>query len=277
MIRRVEDLDPDRDACLALSGGVDSVTTLFAMLEAGRKPRCYTFYAKGHESRDLVSSKALCDHFGLEHVTVPVPVDHDTIVNDVRWLVPRVHKLKKTIIQCCHPWMYTYPEMQSRGDKHILIGFAAGNFYALSRKANKLLRKIGEKDYAAQGHRGHFFARSQRNLQYVDANVAALGLDYYDILMDDFYACDEIRDWLLQFTIAEIHQDEHGNRFEKAPAIYAFEDYYKQGAFYRKGEAYQVCSGIRDFHDGLLWNPKYNPNDRKAIIGIYNDIRDGVI
>ena len=40
---RIETLDPDRKAELMLSGGVDSATVLFTMLESGRRPHCLTF------------------------------------------------------------------------------------------------------------------------------------------------------------------------------------------------------------------------------------------
>lgn len=275
MLDKIEELDPDRKACLALSGGVDSVTVLFAMLESGRKPRCYTFYAKDYPSEDLLSARRLCDDFGLELVEVPVPVDHDSIVADLKVLVHahQADKIKKTIVQCMHPWMYVCPEMQKRGDDFILIGFAAGNYYALSRRDGKKLRELGEEEFKNQGHRNHNF-RGGTSLQFVDANVAQF-CGRYGIHMDDFYAYDEIQEWMKQFTTDELHRDEHGNRFEKAVVVYAFHDYYEKGPYYRKGSSYQINSKIRDFHDGLLWNPRYNPSGAKAIIRIYRDIAEG--
>lgn len=274
MVARCNQIDPQKKATVALSGGIDSVTMLFAMLESGRRPRCYTFYADGYESPDLLAARRVTKHFGLEHVEVAVSVDHDQMVADIRHIINNTCKVKKTIIQCVHPWVYTAPAMKRHGDDHILIGFAAGNFFNLSRRDNKALRALGEEEFLRQGWRDHKFT----DLRFVDGNVAYYCKTAHGIHMDDWYACDPICNWFKKFKVAELHQAEDGSRLEKAPCLYAFEDYYKQGPFANKPSSYQVNSKIRDFHDGLLWNPKYNPGHKhQHIIAIYNRIANGVI
>ncbi len=159
LIKRIEQLDPAGMASLALSGGIDSTTVLFAMLASGRKPRCYTFYCAGHESSDLQSSRRLAKDFGLELIEIPVPIDHETIIADVRKILSlqAAPKVKKTIVQCLHPWLYICPAMVERGDKHILIGFAADNYYCITRRDSKLLRLHGEAEFKRRGHRDHMF------------------------------------------------------------------------------------------------------------------------
>ncbi len=253
---------------------MDSVTILFAMLESGRKPRCYTFYCKGYPSEDLISSQKLCAHFGVEHIPVPVPIDHDRIVADVRVLIAKhqASKIKKTIIQCMHPWLYLCPAMLKRGEDHVFTGFAAGNYYNLSRRDQKALRELGEEEFTKRGWRHHYFD----HLEFVDGNCAYLSKHTYGIQMDDVYACDPIAEWFRSYTIDDSHRAEDGSRLQKASAIYAFEDYYNQGEFYRRGASYQVNSKLREFHDGLLWNERYNPGGKwKHIIAIYNAIAAG--
>ena len=274
MLDRVEELDPNRKAVVALSGGVDSVTALFAMLESGRKPRCYTFYMDGDPSTDLRAATRITQDFGLEHVLVPIPTDHDEIVRNVRKVINNTCVVKKTVIECTAPWSYTGAAMKARGDDHILIGFSAGNIFCLSRRDSKVRAEIGEAAFLKAGWRDHRFT----DLNFVDANVAHFCRVVHDIKMDDFFACDPIFKWFHEFTIDQIHRDENGDRFEKAPFIYAFEDYYKRGEYYRKGSSYQVNSRLRDYYEGLLWNEKYNPDNKcKAVIGIYNRIAKGEI
>lgn len=274
LVERARGVNPDGKACLALSGGVDSVTALFAMLEAGQRPRCYTFYMEGHVSDDLVAAKRLTEHFGLEHVVVMVPTAHDEIVRNVQRVIAGTCKIKKTIIECTAPWTYIGRAMAERGDKHILIGFSAGNIFCLSRRDNKKLLELGEAEFLRQGHRTHKFT----DLNYVDGNVARYVKVNFGIIMDDFFATDRIFKWFHPYTIGEIHRAEDGSRFEKAPFIYAFHDYYGQKDFYRKGSSYQVNSRLRDFYEGLLWNEKYNPSHKhQGIIAIYNRIASGDI
>jgi hypothetical protein len=276
MIQRVEALDPDRKAALALSGGIDSTTVLFAMLASGRKPRCYTFYCEGHESDDLRSSRQLAKDFALELIEVPVPVDHESIMASSRQLI-HLHaasKVKKTIIQCMHPWLYICPQMQARGDKHILIGFAADNYYCITRRDSKRLRLLGEVEFKRRGYRDHMFT----NLEYVDGNVALLCRRSYDIVMDDVYASGKIQEWFKLFTVETLHRAEDGSRLQKSPSLYAFEDYYGRGHYYRDPSSYQVNSNLREFHEGLLWNEKYNPGRKfKNVIGVYNAIAKGML
>ncbi len=39
--------------------------------------------------------------------------------------------------------------------------------------------------------------------------------------------------------------------------------------------SYQVNSNLREFHDGLLWNEKFNPMKAKSVIAVYNAIARG--
>ena len=278
MIERIEEIDPDRKAAVALSGGKDSLTFLFAMLETGRKPRCYTFYMEGHKSRDVVIAEHVTKFYDLDHVLIPIPTDHDVIVDDVREVMKwsQAQKPKKTIIECMRPWLYVCPEMQARGDDYILIGFAAGNFFNLSARDQKALRKLGEEEFVKQGWRDHYFKPNPHNLQFVDANVAWICKHKFGIDMEDYYACDPIFEWFRQHTVYETNRAEDGRRLEKAPFLYAWEDYIKDVGTPGESGSYQIVSNLAEFHKGLLWNEKYNPGGKhKSVVGIYNDLYHG--
>lgn len=278
MIERVEEVDPDRKAAIALSGGKDSLAMLFAMLESGRKPRCYTFCCVGHPNRDVQIAEHVTKFYGLDHVVVPLPVDHESIIEDVREVLQwqQANKPKKTIIECLRPWLYVGPAMQARGDNLIFIGFAAGNFTNLAGRDQKILRQIGEEEFVKQGWRDYYFDYTERSLQFVDSNVKWLCDKKYGIQMEDMFACDPIFDWARQHTVYETNRAEDGRRLEKAVLIYAFEDYVREVGTPGESKSYQIRSGIADFHEGLLYNEEYNPGGKhKGVIGIYNDIANG--
>ena len=145
MIQLIEERDPDRTASLALSGGTDSATILFGMIETGRRPRCYTFYCENTISTDLLASRRLCQHFGLELVEVQIPWDLERLVLDLRTLTQRARVIKKTVIQCMHPWLYIYPEMVKRDDRLMFNGLGGDDHYCSKRKVMVAVRTKGER------------------------------------------------------------------------------------------------------------------------------------
>lgn len=71
---------------LLLSGGVDSVTILWEMLDAGIKPHIYTFRIPQTESRprgdlgsDSIKALKLAERYGLTHTVVDMPYDSDVL------------------------------------------------------------------------------------------------------------------------------------------------------------------------------------------------------
>ena len=254
---RIEQINPD--ACLALSGGVDSLTVLFSMLEAGRKPDCVTFHVDGIESADLLSSRNIARAFGLNLKEIVIPNDVDTIYQDVKRIIPHCEHIKKTIIQCMHPWLYIYPEIEGRT---IVTGMGGDDLYANQRKLRVSVSKYGEE--SIKSSRKVY----SNDLRFSGANIARFG-KMYDVENIDFYLCKEIEDWFLQFESLSLYKP-----YEKYPSVAAFRDYYDKGRFYRKHSSYQTNSKLKNVHDKLLYS-KYNKRGHKAIIGLYNEMAKG--
>ena len=256
--QRIAEIDPDGTAALALSGGTDSVTVLFAMLDTGRHPRCYTFYMDGIISVDLKSSRKLCRDFGLELMEVPLPSDDDGIIEDIRTVIPYCHIIKKTMVQCMIPWLHLYPSMI---EKHIITGIGGDDLYCTQRKLQVAFHRGGDEAVA-----------KYRKPYTDDLNFSAGNIQRYAAKFEkvntDFYNTDSIFSWMNQFSLDCINKP-----IMKAPSVFAYEDYYKRGAYYRDQteHSYQVNSKLRDCHDRLL-KSKYNKAGHKAVIGLYNEI-----
>lgn len=256
---RILQIDPEGKAELALSGGTDSLTVLFAMLSTGRKPRCITFFVEGRISSDLQASRNVCKHFNLDLAEVPLPNTPDRIVNDVRKLLPHCHKVKATIIQCMHPWLYIYPAM--KGDL-ILNGLGGDDLYCMQRKVQVALHQKGE---AAILPWRHVYSD---DLDFSSGNIHRYAQQWKKRSID-FYHCDQIEQWFLQFKAMALHKP-----YEKYPSIAAFSDFYGQGSFRRLHSSYQLNSGLKETHERILYS-SYNQRKAKAMIAIYNDLAAG--
>lgn len=266
MIEQIDELDPDRSAALALSGGVDSATLLFAMLESGRRPRCFTFYVEGVVSNDLVASRRLAQHFGVELVECMIPCDLDKVMDDCRTLVPLAAVVKQTVIQCMHPWLYLCPALQAYGHDKVITGLGADDLYCTQRKVQVLLHTKGEQAVVDAGYRQLYAA----HMGFSTGNIIAMSRARYGIDVLDAYSQPRIHAWFLQFTIESLHRPH-----EKSASLFAFKDYFTRGAFRRLRDPYQAGSGLKALHEALLVRPDLNVRRMKSPISIYNDIKMG--
>lgn len=258
LLNRVEVIDPNKNACMALSGGTDSITALFAMIETGRKPDCYTFHMDGIISKDLQASRHACKYFGLKLHEISIPRDVDTMYNDVRSVIPFCEHIKKTIIQCMIPWLYIYPAMEQ---DTIINGLGGDDYFGTSRNTQIAYHNFGDEAIIKNRlWRG-------ADLNFSDANITRFA-SHYGKTNIDFYADKKIEQFLLQYTYKAINKP-----YPKYAVIAAFMDYYKREPFYRDqtDHNYQVNSRLRECQDMLL-HSKYNTKGHKAIIGLYNQI-----
>lgn len=270
LVSAIKESAPDDNVGIALSGGIDSATVLFAMLEAGVTPKAaYTFYIEGNETNDLRSSRILSSHFGIDLVEIPLPWSPKMAVEDVRELLPHCHKLKKTIVQCLHPWKYMVKVIK---EPTVFWGVGADDHFASQRKVAVLLRKEGEQAVRDAGWRKCYSS----DLDFSAANIARYAKNMGGITLVDPYDRDDTTEWFLRWDIGQLHKQLNGKNLEKAVSVLAFADYFKQGSFYRKPARYNIESGLRDFHQALV-HTEYNTRDMKDVIGIYHDIRDGII
>jgi asparagine synthetase B (glutamine-hydrolysing) len=263
LIDRVERCDPDRNAELLLSGGVDSSTVLFAMLESGRKPRCLTFHIDGLYSNDLKVSKAMCKTFGLEHEIITLPRETAVIyaecertIGMIDWT--RIPKIRKTHVECLRPFLYLLPAMKTN---RVLTGLGADTFYIHSRKLN-YARSVWGEDYTWCVRRSY---AADPNFSASQMPVFAkkhFNIDLIDIYDDPFMAA-----WFWQFnTFAP------DTPVEKWASVIAFKDYWGRAKWYRKADRFNVGSGLRDSHDTMLDDGKINTQHSDGVIALYNRI-----
>ncbi len=245
---------------LMLSGGVDSATILFALLDLGVKPRCVTFGLGDTVSTDMAVAAAICAHFGVEHRIVGVPRNADALLDDVLWTLCAVRwelapRIKKTIVQCVHPMRYCYPVT---GD-FVLFGLTGDQFFRTSAQEMRNDHRFG---WAAMSHNRQSDCHQP---EYSDYHIMDVGRRLYHKTVEDFYDFDAWGAWIQQFPTPETNRP-----LQKYPAVAAFEGYWKQGRWYRPNSPYQINSGLRAYHDTLLAHPRFAPLQAKGVIAVYN-------
>lgn len=243
------------DFAILFSGGVDSCMVLFACLELGLKPKCYTFGLEGVLSKDVETSRAICERFGVELEVVTIPNDVEQLEADVRFLIRRFGKLKKTSVQCLHPYLYIMPKVK---EKAVFLGLGGDNLFVVGRRA-KLCRDDKEK---------YDEIRREMLASITDELSRQLVEEDYHISFIDIFNDADIFNFALKFDWREMNTPK-----EKYIAYASFKDYFDASEqFFRKHSAYQINSGLREHHDLLLQQPHLNRKGHKAVIGIYNQI-----
>jgi len=236
------------DTALLLSGGVDSMTALFAALECGHKPRCYTFYLSGYKSTDLAAARKVTDYFGLELIEVGIPSTLGDLIRDTFAVIDEINweyylGVRKVTIQTMHPLLYTTKAIEER---KVVAGLGGGKLSLDSRKASIEIYHGGEE--AADDLRCDRYAVDDDSLQYQRTYQRA-GIEYLD-----FYAFTDAYRWVREIPVIAFNQ-----RKAKWGLVKPFLDYWKKRPMYRAPAPYQIASGLRRFHDRLLktrWNTK---------------------
>lgn len=124
------------DVAVLFSGGVDSSTCLFALLELGYNPIIYSFRLSNYISEDFLSAKNCANLFNLKFKEVIVPTNN--IKQDFLKLVQKYNCSKKTQLECAFPWMYLFQEIS---EEYVITGLCADSHYGLSKteEYNKIL------------------------------------------------------------------------------------------------------------------------------------------
>lgn len=245
------------------SGGVDSVTILFSLLELGRKPELLSFHLEGQPSQDTVIGREIAEHYGLNYHCVELPVDLEQTKNDVETVKSIIKYPMKTHIQCSIPFLYMSREFSKLGIKKAFTGLAIGDIFANNKKCNIMYKEKGEEALRAYRHKCLFNPKvSDFDIHMVSRKY---GIEVVDTLRED----KEFHEWMLSIPYKELY-----NPKPKSVLIDAFREYWllDEKNWYRPGNNLQIVSGIREKHDELFLNSEYNKEGAKAIIKIYNDI-----
>lgn len=120
----------DKHVAVLLSGGIDSASILFSLLESNKSVTCYSFMLDGKMSTDFALARRNAREFGAEFVPVFLPRDIATLQKDIV-LLAKLGARKKTDFECGWPMLYAYNAVQERV---VFSGMGADGHFCLSKK-----------------------------------------------------------------------------------------------------------------------------------------------
>lgn len=120
----------DSEAAVLLSGGIDSASILFALLESQKNVTCYSFMIDGILSTDFSLAKRNAAYFGAKFTPVILPNDIETLKADIIYLAS-IGAKKKTDFECGWPMLYCYSLAEER---YIFSGMGADGHFCISKK-----------------------------------------------------------------------------------------------------------------------------------------------
>jgi len=237
---------------LALSGGKDSTTILFALLEMGITPICYSLHVEGIDSSDYVTAKRNCESLGVEFHEVVIPKKID--VARLTELIVKHKRVNKVDVEVYLPLMYLLDEVK---EKVLLVGITAGVMLPLSKKAcihfkndPVALNKWRDKDW-------EFVTKKD----FIDLN------NFSDIIVRDPFYSEDILAWFKKQSWDTLHKPN-----QKQVLIDLFPEQYAKIKTLPQISMQVGDSGIREIYTPLLEDKSINLKNRNRVNELYKDI-----
>jgi len=257
----------DCDA-LYFSGGMDSTTILFGLLELGRKPFLVSFKQKDIESKDHIIGTKIANHYNLKRELVETKTDKEGVLKDIDKVISLIKYPTKVHIQCCIPFIYMSEKLKELGYTSAFTGLSADDIFGNTRKYSMHYREFGDEGIIKYRMKELF-----DNPKLSDYDIRII-CESFNIKMIDPYRDgsltklreNSLLDYLLKIPFKELHWKKQKSLF-----YHAFLEYWKD-EWYHIGNL-QVVSGLRETHDKiLLEDPTINNVSAKAVIKIYKEL-----
>lgn len=246
-----DELSVIKGSCaLLLSGGVDSLTCAFALMELGIDFKCYTFYIDSTPSEDTKHARIACKLFGWELVEIDIPTKY--LEEDFKELSSEWRCAKKTQFECMYAFIYLIDEIE---EDYIVSGICADTLYGTSKKANIHFKndKPSFDEYRIKAFSGN--PEGVLNLLYLcDA--------YGKYLVTPFFT-----DNMLSFMLTLSHADLNKPKQKHLP-VSSYKNFQK--VKHRRNQNLQLCSGISIAFESLLTSD-INKNNRSRVMDICRD------
>lgn len=246
----------DTNPALLFSGGTDSSTVLWTLLDLGARPTCYTFTLQGTPSVDLPAARKITKHYGLTLREVVIPRTLDTLKADVGKAVA-VGARKKVHVQCLQPLFHLLPAI---GQRQVFTGLNADDWWGTAAsdairhsKDPALFRRVRQQRFADQTTSGFAFWKA-----VTEQAGKQLCPPYRD---------PALVQWLLSQSWKQLNTPR-----QKGPALLDFMPEFTACGVWRRNVNLQCASGIREWHEELLADKSYNVHGRRSVAALYRDV-----
>lgn len=225
-----------------LSGGMDSVTALYALMAADAEFKALNFHFKDFPSSDTEAVERLQKKIGFDIEYIEIPSDWQTIkkrvhsaINECVKLYGRVREVKVETI-----FALNYISELIPNDCNIFTGANGDGILGYNRTMNIMASHLGEEHERVIKCRK---AEDERDEFEVIFNRRHTHKSVYSGKAEEF---------LLQFTMKACNAPK-----PKAIVAFAFEDYHKQYQSYRLPRPFQKASNEKSMFNTIAFSEGY--------------------
>lgn len=251
----------DNDVALLLSGGVDSCSLLFALLELNKNVHAYSFTLDDRESSDFKNAKEVCKIFNISFSPIYLPTDLGILQKDLLYLIKEFNLKKKTEIECSWAMMYAIKAIK---EKTIVAGLGADGHFCISKKGMIHYRHTVEK---MNEFRNGLFT----NPNYSQKQIVSKMCAYHNKTINLPFLSANMVNLFKDTSWEEINKPK-----QKQPILDAFPESFSKVKV-RPHTNFQLGdSGIASQFEKIL-STDWNLHNYKSVTGIYNSIARGEI
>lgn len=242
---------------LLFSGGTDSLTCLFSLMDLGIRPTLYSFHMEGVIHKDIEISKQVSEHYQLNHKIIEIKRDINQLIEDVKFIISYFKVTRKTNIQCTYPFLHVLPEVK---EKFVVSGLCADDLYGTSKS---MIIKCSKDKYIFDKTRdrilSNFDSSAYRLIKQLVENV-------HNKRFIAPYRDQTIIDFFYKYSWEDLNKPK-----QKQIAVTAYNEFFRAQKIYRTNVNLQVGSKVREWHSELV-ETKINKNKRWRVDEIYKDL-----
>lgn len=252
-----EKIKDKSSVAVLFSGGTDSLTCLFSLMDLGIKPTLYSFHLENIIHKDIEISKQVADFYNLHHEIIEIDKDIDQLKADVKYLVETFNITRKTNVQCTYPFLHVLPRVK---EKYVISGLCADDLYGTAKgvaikggKNKQLFDQIRRKTL------DNLNSSAYKPIRELVENI-------HNKIFIAPYREKEIIDFMFRFSWSELNKPR-----QKQIAYDAYQNFFDKQNIYRRNTSLQVGSKIREWHSELV-ESDLNKNRRHRVDEIYKDL-----
>lgn len=252
-----EVIPKESKVALLFSGGLDSQTCLYSLLDIGITPKLYTFHLDGENNKDLIESLRIARELNLEIETITIKKNISDLISDIKYITQELGYDRKTNVQCTYPFLHVLPKIS---EEIIISGLGADDLLGSSKSMsiNYSKDKIGFTEKRMSVIRNPLSSAIEP--------IQKIAMNYNKKLVLP-YRNKEVMNYLLTLSWEDINKPK-----QKNVTYEAYKEEIIRLSSYRRNSNLQVDSKIREWHNELL-NTELNYNNRKRVDEIYKDLK----
>ncbi len=243
-----------------MSGGIDSHACLFACMALGLNVNILSFTLDTHESTDFKAAKHAAETFGLEFTPVILKTDEAHLKNWVRFAIHKLGLPSKSSIECSWPLYCAIQTIKGKTD-HIVLGLGGDSLFLMAKSVS-----MHCKDLVMESRRKSY-RRSLVQNELVKREAFKHGI--YAHL--PFYEYGRVYAELQAAT-----DYKKINSPQKSFYHQAFPEYRKLCKVKAHQNFQLGDTNISGIFSDVLLKSDWNTRKLKSVVGIYNDVRDGI-